>query len=265
MRMSKEARDRALADYWEMHALWRAKGDPDRGIDGGEAKRLRDQARVAYFDALPLVPMSRCPLCGGILTGQFDPFGFDGFWWQERELGLAREPEGCQHFRVLTGAVALGDSTPRGGEFDAHIGPDVPFVVPAVLELPTMVVVVSSLPMETRAMAYPIVYFSSEPPPPGSLTATWRETSLSFVAPSGQMAWTIKNDPWDFDLRPWIPRGKLRWIMPGTQGMELASPEETSCPYLDLPGQRRPQIVKGDGLRLGTVPNPRDEPDPFTS
>jgi hypothetical protein len=119
--------------------------------------------------------------------------------------------------------------------------------------------------METGAVAYPIVYFSSDPPAPGSLTTSWRRTTYSFVTATGQAAWTIKNDPWDFDLRPWIPRGKLRWIMPGTPEMELSSPEDTSCPYLDLPGQRRPQIVKGEGLRLGTVPNPRDEPDPFTT
>jgi hypothetical protein len=189
-----------------------------------------------------------------LLRAQFDPWGFDGFWWQERELGLASGPVGCEHFRVLKGAVSLGETEPRGGKHEAHIGPDAPFVIPAVLRLPTMVAVLHAVEMETGAVARPIAYFSSEPPPPGSLTAPWRTTTYTFVTPAGQTGWTIKNDPWDFQLEPWIREGKVRWLDPEDPELPLAEPDPAACPYTNLPGRRLPQVIKDDELR----PSPRE-------
>lgn len=263
--MNREARDRALEEYFEMQKLWRSKGDQERGITGDEAKDQRDEAQIAYFDSLPLVYLSRCPFCRATLVGQFDPWGFDGFWWQEREMGLAKPPTACEHFRVLRGAVGPGEVPPVGGEYEAHLGPDVPYVIPAVLELPTMVAVISSFLMENGATAFPIAYFSTESPPPGSLAAPWRKTTYSFRTADGKGAWAVKKDPWDFELEPWIESGRLFWTNQTESELLLADPQGSRCPFLDLQGQRLPQIIKGDRLRFDALPNPADDADPFTS
>lgn len=263
--MDREARDQALVDYAEMHQVWRDRGDPERGISGDEADELKDAAYQAYFRALPEVLLSRCPFCSSHLVSQFDLWGFDGFWWQEREMGGAKKPVGCDHFRVLRGAVAPGANPPLGGRHEAHIGPDAPYVIPAVLGLPTMVAVVSSFGMDNGATAFPIAYFSTEAPPPGSLAAPWRKTTYSFKTPQGQSGFMIKKDPWDFDLKPWIDQRKLRWTIQHGSELVLADPVGDSCPHLDLQGQRLPQIILEDRLRYDSLPNPADEADPFTS
>jgi hypothetical protein len=208
--------------------------------------------------------MSRCPICDEALISQFDPWGFDGFWWQERKSGLAKDPAGCEHFRVLTGAVNLRGSAPKGAEADAHVGPDVPYVIPAVLTLPSMVAVISAVEMVNNMISYPIAYFSTEIPGPATLTATWRYTSYNFKTQDGKSAWTIKNDPWDFDLAPWIARRKVYWIMPNDPSMQIAKTGVHQCPFINLPGNRRPQVIAGDKLYLKTLPDPEDEPDPFS-
>ena len=262
--MDREARDKALFEYQEMYQVWWASGDPDRGITGEEAEALQDEAYEAYFRALPEVVLSRCPFCAAHLVSQFDLWGFDGFWWQEREMGGAKDPVGCDHFRVLRGAVAPGASQPQGGRQEAHIGPDVPYVIPAVLELPTMVAVVSSFGMENGATAFPIAYYSTEPPLSGSLAAPWRKTSYDFITPQGRSGFMIKKDPWDFDLGPWVDRGKVLWTVQSGSELVLGDPRQSRFPFLDLEGQRLPQIIVGEGMRFDSLPNPSDEADPFT-
>jgi hypothetical protein len=177
---------------------------------------------------------------------------------------LAEKPSGCEHFRVLTGALNLRGSDPKGGKAEAHVGPDVPYVIPAVLNLNSMVAVISSIEMVNNMISYPTAYFSTELPGPGTLTATWRYTSYSFKTVDGKSAWTIKNDPWDFDLAPWIARRKVYWIMPDDPDMQLVEPGMGKCPFVNLPGERLPQVIDGDELYLKNLPDPEDEPDPFS-
>lgn len=262
--MSRDKRDQYLKEYADFHNLYRARGDAQRGISMDDAKRLRDEARIKYFDLLPILEMSRCPICAEVFVSQFDPWGFDGFWWQKRKSGLAKKTAGCEHFRVLAGAVNLMGSAPKGGKAEAHIGPDVPYVIPAVLNLPSMVAVISSIEMVSNMISYPIVYFSTETPSPGTLTATWRNTSYNFKTQEGKRAWTIKNDPWDFDLAPWIAKGKVRWITPNDPNMQIAKSGMLKCPFVNLPGKQRPQIIVGDELCLNPLPDPENDPDPFS-
>jgi hypothetical protein len=255
-------RDALLKRYWELHALWRAGGDPARGVSADDAKKQRDAARLAYFEAIPVVAISRCPYCDTVLAAQFDPGGLDGFWWQERELGAARDPKACPHFRLLTGALSLQGIAPLGGEYPAYPGPDVPYVVPEILRQASVTAVISSLEMDNGYRAYPIAYFAQGEAEAEALSPTWRRTTCSFTTPDGQSAWSARSAPWDFDLRPWISQGKVRWISPGSSATELS--DSGSCPYLDLPGKRKNQIVKQDRLRFVDPPS-GDEPEPFSS
>jgi hypothetical protein len=262
MTITRQLRDELLEDYRNLHALWRAGGDPSAGLDADDVKAQRDARRLEYFKGLPEVAMSRCPYCDAPLTSQFDPWGLDGFWWQERELGAARSPKACGHFQLLTGALSLRDQPPKGGEFPAHPGPDVPYVVPEILQQDTAVAVIASLEMHNGYLAYAIAYFSLDDLGAAALSPTWRRTTCSFIAPDGSSAWTPRVAPWDFDLAPWIGRGKLRWIAPSDTAMQLI--DSGACPYLNLPGQRMNQVVKGDRLRLVAPPS-GDVPEPFSS
>jgi hypothetical protein len=262
MNDDRSQRDTWLQDYRKLHAIWRSGGDPAMGLTASDAKRQRDTARRAYFDGLPVVVISRCPYCGTAVTSPFDPWGLDGFWWQERELGAAGSPSACPHFRLLSGALSLRGNAPLGGEHPAHPGPDVPFVVPEILQQETAIAVIASLAMRNGYRAYPIAYFSSNEIAAAALSPTWRTTTCSFTTPDGRSAWSARSAPWDFELAPWISRGKLRWIVPEDEEATLCDAGE--CPYLHLPGERKNQIVTRDRLRLVDPPS-GDEPDPFSS
>src|SRR5882672_12196132 len=72
-----------------------------------ELKARRDSLLKTYFDRLPVFVMGRCPVCQKALEHSFDPWGVDGFWWQEKMTGPRSAPKGCEHFQVLTGALSL--------------------------------------------------------------------------------------------------------------------------------------------------------------
>src|SRR5262249_27289302 len=157
-----------------------------------------------YHDRLPRVPLSRCPFCGELLLRPFDAWGLDGLGWQPGESKTTPLPPTCPHFGVLTGAVSLTGLPPHSRPYDAYPAPEVPHVIPRILHLPTVVVVVASVPMADGYTAYPIAYFAEVPPPPGSYTQSWTKSEYNYVDATGQTVWTVKTDSWDFDLLPWV-------------------------------------------------------------
>jgi hypothetical protein len=111
------------------------------------------QLKAAYFEGLPRLVMSCCPFDGKPLVRTFDPIGFDGLWW-EPDVSPEELPT-CPHFCVLGGAVNYQGLPPRAGNVEIIPGPEIPFVYPRLLALPTVVAVISSLPMENGYLAYP--------------------------------------------------------------------------------------------------------------
>jgi hypothetical protein len=226
---------------------------------GKQAGELLQQ----YFARLPRQVFGRCPVCRTALEQVFDPWGLDGFWWQESLSGDCPKPSACEHFRVLTGALHLNGLPPLGGESESHPGPEVPYVIPKALVLPTMLAVISTLPMKNGYTAYPVSYFSPDKPPTAALANPWTMTSCNFTTPKGKPAFTFVTDPWDFELRPWIEQGKVRWIEAGDPRNALKSAPENQCPYLNLKGLRLQQTIKND--RRFTKPPPNNEVmDPFS-
>lgn len=164
---------------------------------------------------------------------------------------------------MLRGALCFNDQPARGGAFEAHIGPPVPYVIPRVLELDTMVAVIGELAMDCGYTAYPIAYFCEKRPPPEDLTCDWPRTIYNYHTSLGEGAWQAPIDKWDFELLPWLQQGKLRWCEPGSDNMKLADEAPQSCPYLNLPGERERMIVEGlevwgAGLPDGTPIDPLD-------
>jgi hypothetical protein len=217
----------------------------------------RKELLKSYFALLPILPLSRCPICDAVLLAQFDPWGFDGPWWQQDRAIYAAPPAGCEHFRVLTGAVVLTPGVVKGGSVPSHIGADAPFVIPKVLELPTMVAAIAAIPMSSGHRAFPIAYFSSQPPPAPDLANPWTKTSCTFTTPSGKSSFAYKTDPWDFDLLPWVSAGKLRWIDPKSDKAELSKDPPAKFPFVFPAALHHRQIVLGN--KVLTEPPPNNE------
>lgn len=258
----------------ERDALLRRLSDIDQRLyppDEADEPDRRERARLEdlelatlgeYADRLPRIAMSRCPFTGRVLQRAFDPFGMDGPWWHKERTFTPDEPGAPPTFKVLLGAVSFGDREPEEATEDVLPGPDLPFVVPRLLQLPGMVAVVSRITMETGDQAYPIAYFSQEEIDPSQLHQFWGRSELWLNTVGGGDGWVVKNDPWDFELAPWIERGKLRWIVPGDGELEVLGGDPASCPYVGLSGDRLDQLVV-DGERE-TRPTPSGEPpQPF--
>lgn len=220
------------------------------------AWRYVDLYAKAYLEGLPLVTMSVCPFCRATFVHTFDPYDMDGVAWQAT-VPKQCEPMTCDHLCFFRGAVFLGDHrAPKGPRMGyAFPGPEVPYVIPRQLELSGMVAVIGELPMEPGWQAYSIVYYADPKPPADLLTSNWGERSYSYIDPrSGMAQCDYPNDPWDFELEPWVARGKLLWCVPGSGNMVLADPQ-IPCPYLHLPGRREALRVGRDGVVSVGVPD----------
>ncbi len=223
-----------------------------------ETKRRRDLLLKRYFESLPRMPLSRCPWCLEPLVRTFDPWGLQGFWWQLGAHGT--EPEPCPHFRLLLGAVNLNGLPPSAGG-EVAPGPEVPYVIPRILAMPTMIAVIAAQSLENGYTAFPIAYFSEVAPPQGSLTAEWNREDYVYEEAPGRRVWTVRRDPWDFGLGPWVDSGKVCWIAPSDERLALVGPP-VPFPYADLSGRRERLVISGSTLT--TLPPPAgEEIDPF--
>ncbi len=230
----------------------------ESGEDGSGTGPLREQlADIAkeaagllrrYTDSLPERPLSRCPFSGQILSLVIDDRGLDGLWWNHH---APKRPPGRlpATFFALDGALKL-EEKPEKAPFLCAPGPDVPFVLPRLLQFTQVRAVVSSLKIGPHT-AYPIVYYA-DPMLYGEKRVNdwgtdryWEEGNLlpGVFGPGEYISLTPDPEEYDFDLKPWIRRGKLLWIAPGDQRLVLHG-HATGCPYLDLPGSRRLKYIQ---------------------
>jgi hypothetical protein len=183
---------------------WRDLED-GRSLLQGEVELLIKQ----YWQWIPAVELSRCPFCKETLGLRFDSCDLNGFWWMDRTQRPHDEPKPCEHFCLLSGAVNLNGLGVSGGLFPCKPGPDKPFIFPRVLQMYTMVVVITEVPMTCGYTAYPIAYFSKQPVKSQSLTQSWARKEHSFTLDSGKSGWDIREDKQDFDLKFWVGSNKI--------------------------------------------------------
>ncbi len=224
-----------------------------------EAEKLLDlQKKVEreYFKRLPLIAMSCCPYDNEPLMRTFDPFGLDGPWWETHIM--PGDPQPCAHFCVLRGALNYSGRRPSAGIKKVHPGPEVPYVIPRLLKIPGMIAVIGRLEMNNGYIAYPIAYFAKKRPPARDLAAEWRNTTGTYWYKNekGEGEWREETDPWDFNLRPWIERGKVGWCPPDSGNTFISTEPPEKCPYLDLPGRKKPIIVEGNRFWEAGLPGP---------
>jgi len=208
-----------------------------------------------YYNILPLVQFSICPFTGEKLMGSFDPVALDGLWWME----FTRDPFPLKNppdtFRVLRGAVNLNGLKPMGGRNNALIGPEVPYVIPRILAMPTMELVISQITLDNGYIVYAMAYFSHISVNQNQLTSAWLEKDeYYYIDSDGQSHWRIANDSWDFDIGNWIRRDKVHWILPGSDSLATHSNNPVDCPYANVVGLKFPQVIKN--LELSTRPLP---------
>lgn len=222
--------------------------------DARHVRSLCNTAMADYFASLPRMPLGKCPFCSAITYRMFDPWGLDGLWWQERFPHKGEEGSTCQHFQVLTGALALGDLLVQGGENECFPGPDVPYVVPRLLQFDGVMAVISCIQLINGYRAFPIAYYSENPLLSEDLTQTWTKRSFNFVDDDGDPAFSYDTSPLDFDLKKWIISGRLGWIDAENLPLEVRTSPADACPYVDLPGLRLPQAVHQNRKRTFPLP-----------
>jgi hypothetical protein len=241
---SKSERDELLRRHAAALEEYEELMEDDRDDDADRLMDLAEKLADEYDARLPRLTMSCCPFDGRPLVRTFDPYGLDGLWWDPS--ATPKELPSCTHFCVMVGAVHYQGLPPRGGTAEVHPGPEVPYVIPRLLELPDMIAVISQVRMDPGYLAYPIAYFAEKRPAVEDLTAGWARTIYNYTTQLGEDAWRPPNDPWDFDLQPWLDKGKIRWCDPAGDNSTLSNDPPSGCPYVNLPGQRERIIVQGD-------------------
>ena len=225
-----------------------------RGARRARMQETYFRAMDEYFDRLPRVLMGVCPFTQQPLMHSYDPFGLDGPWWHKDMMAKVKEPGPPPTFKIQLGALKLGTRVPQEAKAEVIPGPEVPFVVPRLLRLPGMVAVIGELKVKTGDVAYPVSYFSEQEIPPARLHQPWLRQDLWFKTENGDASWLIATDPWDFDLKPWVDQKKVWWVGERKGKPAALSADSGPCPYLNLPGERLPQILIDGERGLDELP-----------
>jgi hypothetical protein len=191
-----------------------------------------------YRESLPRPALTRCPYTSELVHHSIDVGGLDGFWWNYEGVVRPRETGLPKTWFALTGAVRLGERI-RPAPFLCKPGPELPFVLPRMLEHKSVRAVVSSLAIGEHR-GYAIAYFAKPVPWELPRVNTWGANHFWYVTKDGTWAWDeepLVEEDMDFDLAPWIDSGKLQWINPDDRAMKL-NKGTAGCPYIDLPGRR---------------------------
>lgn len=202
-----------------------------------------------YEDSLANVALSRCPFTGDLMHYRMDTEGLDGPWWNNEVPARPPEETGDTVFAV-TGSVRLPEDPPHL-PFRCKPGPAVPYVVPRLLVHSEIKAVVSTIKIGELA-AYPVVYFSEDPPHDIARINTWGLDHYVAEKPGGEgYSVAIPDFPVDFEpsLEFYIESGRLLWIAPGDETMTLRS-TVADCPYVGMTGRQYPV-----GLEAGKIWN----------
>ncbi len=216
---------------------------------------------IEYSKRLPYLTFSRCPFCSTLIQKQFDPFDTSGTAWH---IGPVPVNIDCPHIFVLQGALHLNGHAqpyiiPKISLYQiVQPGPEVPFVLPRLMQFPQMRLVISSLPIaEGRHTAYILTYFAEPRPPWVEASQDWCRSSYSTRGPE-IYSWAIRNDAYDYDLEPYLARGQIYWINPFDETYTVQTSPANDCPYVNLPGKReRQRFVSGQVQYIG---NPTGSP-----
>lgn len=252
---SPEERSKLLSRLAEIDAELRPPRSHQLTSAQRRALRQEEQALLEeYAENLPVREVSRCPICEQVLELPIDDAGLDGPWWWTVCPVELPPPRGCEHFQVFLGALDLHGRTPAEVVSGVKPGPGAPFVIERLLSMEGMQAVLSTVPVGAADTGYIIAYYSPEPVPEPELHQPWRRETWELHDDTGKpVASNHVNDPWDFDLEPWIRKGKLLWIAPGDGGLVLR--KELPSPYDALAGTHQSQELSAGKVLLSKPPD----------
>ena len=95
--------------------------------------------------------------------------------------------------------------------------------------------------------AYVTAYFAERKPKIELLTAPWPRTNFSYTTQMSIDSWRIPNDVWDFELTPWIAKGKLATSTP----MEIKG----TWDRVGVRGPSDPIVRRPDGTQIWPMPH----------
>jgi hypothetical protein len=229
-------RGELLAQYFGADSAARRGGPVELANARDELVALEDQ----YLELLPQPEISRSPHTGEAFRHSLDAAGLDGLWWRYQNPLRPLGEELPETVVAFTGAVKL-DEPVEMFPFLCKPGPEVPFVIPRMLRDESVRAVVSQVQIGQH-VGYPIVYFAEDPPGTIQRFNTWG--SDRYETYLGWDSVPETSVELDFDLFPWVERGKLLWIAPGDENLVLQLGTDR-CPYFDLPGRRGFMRIEG--------------------
>ena len=227
----------------------RAERDLDPLVD-----RARDelQALMDWYEGwVPRVPVARCPHTGQMALFPIDTVDLDGWFWEyESPARPYHWNELPPTWLAMAGAMRLRQPL-ASVSFEARPGPEVPYVIPRILDYREDVrAVIAEVPVGPHT-GWAITYFALEQIPV-KLVSTWGEATYHWR--SGDGGWHWEDGGWtpeyfdfnvgdnDYNLGPWLRSGKLLWIVPGDSELTLRS-GEAGCPYTGLTGSHNMAYV----------------------
>jgi hypothetical protein len=195
-----------------------------------------------YEDLQPEVTVARCPHSGVLVRWPIDTVGLDAWFWEY--LNPARRPPDSlpPTWLAMTGAMRLADPVEHP-PFAVVPGPEVPFVVPRILNNPGVRAVISEVPVGAHT-GWAVSYFGLLPERI-ELVNLWG--SNTYPVYEGGVAngwhWDVPAvSQYDFELTDWLRSGALLWIAPGDDSATLREGPD-GCPYVDLPGRRTITVI----------------------
>ena len=251
---------------------------PDRRLYE-ESEKIKQQVREIDSEInrrTPFVLASRCPYCDCPIYQKVAIFSLKASFWhmhsgsryfwvwtgESYNPGYVYGQYLCPHLFCIDGALNLHGHTPDaqspryGGTI--HMAAEVPFVKPRVLELPTMLGVMNSFPIMEKYTAYTIGYFTQEQPHYRDFCIPWHCTEWDSTGEPQRKLLQVgkREDIQDYDLLPWVERGKLSWINPISTRVKGAPPDQ--FPYLGIEGRRHPYRIEES--EVIDLPSPQGGP-----
>lgn len=211
---------------------------------GGDRAEVMSQLEKEYLGLLRPRELSRCPFTEVAVGIAIDTLGLDGLWWNY-DQPIRPVPELPPTFFAFTGSLRLGKPL-EAFPFLCKPGPEVPFLVHRMIRHPSIRAVISEVEIGPHT-GHSIFYFV-EPDENPIRFARFNEwgMGLYWTDDYGGFWWDRifeDDEELEFDLGSWIKKGKLSWIAPKDEGLELRT-EVDGCPYVGLKGKPTFQRVQ---------------------
>lgn len=205
------------------------------------------QLGETYRNSLQDLAISRCPFTGQVLNYSIDNEGLDGLWWNFYDP-IRKESPNMGTFLALTGAIKL-NQPPDDTDFLVEVGPEIPYVLPELLNDENTLAVLSSFKIGAHT-AFVVVYFSKNPSSVILRPDEWGTDRYYYQDEIGEVVWSQADEIMkikDFELVPWIEAGKLFWVLPEDRALNLRA-DVRQCPYIGLIGNKNTQIIQNGEL-----------------